>query len=96
MCYQHADVVGGSMDVTGSREILPTNVKPVHYDLILEPNLEKFTFEGTVVIEYVNSRGLLHVCRDTTTPLLEMYLRLRANASMSIVSKSKKIQIRYL
>lgn len=70
MCYQHADVVSGSMDMTKSREILPTNVKPVHYDLTLEPNLEKFTFEGTVIIEYVKSCDILHVCRDiTTTPL---------------------------
>lgn len=64
MCYQHADVVSGSMDMTNSREILPTNVKPIHYDLTLEPNLEKFTFEGTVIIEYVISCGVLHVCRD--------------------------------
>jgi len=70
MCYQHADVVSGSMDMTNSREILPANVKPVHYDLTLEPNLEKFIFEGTVIIEYVTSCGVLHVCRDiTTTPL---------------------------
>ena len=67
MCHQHADVISGSMDMTNSREILPTNVKPIHYDLTLEPNLEKFTFEGTVIIEYVRSFGVLQVCRDITT-----------------------------
>ncbi|KAK9487097.1 peptidase family M1-domain-containing protein [Lipomyces starkeyi] len=35
---------------TGAREILPQNVKPLHYDLTLEPDFEKFTFEGTVSI----------------------------------------------
>jgi len=44
---------GGSTDVTAHREVLPTNVKPLHYDLTLEPNFEKFTYEGKVVIEYV-------------------------------------------
>ena len=37
--------------VTKAREVLPTNVRPLHYDLTLEPDFEKFTFEGKVVIE---------------------------------------------
>lgn len=41
------------MDITKSREVLPNNVKPMHYNLTLEPDLEKFTYSGTVVIEYV-------------------------------------------
>ena len=52
MC-RHAEGVEGSANATGAREVLPTNVKPVHYDLTLEPDFEKFTYEGTVVIEYV-------------------------------------------
>lgn len=42
---------GGSVDITNGREVLPTNVKPLHYDLTLEPNFKDFTFEGTVAIE---------------------------------------------
>lgn len=53
MCKSHADIAGASIDVSKGREVLPTNVKPVHYDLILEPDFEKFSYEGTVVIEYV-------------------------------------------
>jgi aminopeptidase 2 len=53
MCRAPEDVVGGSMDVSRGREVLPTNVKPLHYDLTLEPDFEKFTYEGKVVIEYV-------------------------------------------
>jgi aminopeptidase 2 len=55
MCKLHqggADAVGGgSVDVTKGRVILPANVKPVNYDLTLEPDFEKFSFEGTVEIE---------------------------------------------
>ena len=45
------------MDVTKSREVLPSNVKPTHYNLTLEPNFEKFSYDGTVVIEYVHGDG---------------------------------------
>lgn len=51
MCSSRRDT-SGSTNVQG-REVLPTNVKPQHYDLTLEPNFEKFTYEGTVTIEYV-------------------------------------------
>lgn len=50
MCRGNAETESGSM-VTKAREVLPTNVKPMHYDLTLEPDFKKFTFEGKVVIE---------------------------------------------
>lgn len=53
MCRKSADISGGSVHVEANREVLPTNVKPLHYYLTLEPNFEKFSYEGTVVIEYV-------------------------------------------
>ncbi|KAE8352907.1 peptidase family M1-domain-containing protein [Aspergillus coremiiformis] len=59
MC-RHADVPSGSTNITHGREVLPTNVKPVHYDLTLEPNFESFTYEGTVVVD-------LQVTEDTTS-----------------------------
>lgn len=54
MCHyrQHdADTSGSAVDITAGREILPTNVKPIHYHITLEPDFEKFTFDGTVIIE---------------------------------------------
>ncbi|GIJ82175.1 aminopeptidase 2 mitochondrial [Aspergillus pseudoviridinutans] len=61
MCIsRRADVPSGSTNVTHGREVLPTNVKPVHYDLTLEPNFEKFTYDGTVTID-------LDVAEDTTS-----------------------------
>lgn len=52
MCRHFAAEEHGSATIAGAREVLPTNVKPVHYDLTLEPNFEDFTYEGKVVIEY--------------------------------------------
>lgn len=60
MCHaRHADESLGSSLAHG-REVLPTNVKPVHYDLTLEPDFEKFTYEGTVIID-------LNVNEDTNS-----------------------------
>lgn len=44
-----------------SREVLPTNVKPLHYDLTLEPDLENFVFQGTVITEYVKENFLIYL-----------------------------------
>lgn len=33
------------------REVLPTNVKPVRYDLTLEPHFDSFTFSGSLTID---------------------------------------------
>jgi hypothetical protein len=58
MCHsRRTDAPSGSTNIPASREVLPTNVKPRHYNLTLEPDFEKFNFEGTVVIEYVQGFG---------------------------------------
>ncbi|EAW10369.1 M1 family metallopeptidase [Aspergillus clavatus NRRL 1] len=61
MCSsRRADVPSGSTNVTHGREVLPTNVTPVHYDLTLEPNFETFKYDGTVIID-------LQVTEDTNS-----------------------------
>lgn len=50
MCRHHDLDASGNMDITQGKEVLPSNVKPTNYVLELEPDLEKFTFEGTVGI----------------------------------------------
>ncbi|KAL1866911.1 hypothetical protein VTK73DRAFT_4458 [Phialemonium thermophilum] len=45
-----AEMAGGGVNVKG-RELLPANVIPRHYDIALEPDFEKLTFDGTVVID---------------------------------------------
>lgn len=57
MCRQSlaTDAPASNVDVSKGREVLPKNVKPTHYHLTLEPNLETFEFNGHVEIEYVQS-----------------------------------------
>lgn len=62
MCRRELDMDQAAVDVAMGREVLPKNVKPLHYDLILEPNLETFEYEGKVVIEYACSRLALLRC----------------------------------
>lgn len=33
------------------RDVLPTNVHPMKYDLVIKPDMDNFTFEGQVSIE---------------------------------------------
>lgn len=53
MCKMHAerDVGSRGIDLTKGREILPANVIPRHYDLTLEPDFKKLTYEGCVIID---------------------------------------------
>ncbi|QDS67523.1 hypothetical protein FKW77_002279 [Venturia effusa] len=67
--------------MTKGREILPANVKPVHYHLTLEPNLETFEYKGTVVID-------LDVVEDTTSISLNT---LDLNITSSKVSSGSKL-----
>lgn len=57
MCRREADMMDqNAIDVAKGREVLPKNVKPLHYHLTLEPNFETFEYEGKVVIEYASRR----------------------------------------
>lgn len=67
MCRHFGAEEHGSATIAGAREVLPTNVKPLHYDLTLEPNFEDFTYEGTVVIEYVKSYATAIISADPAT-----------------------------
>lgn len=49
--FDARDVEGGHASAQ-ARELLPANVKPLHYDLTLEPNFKDFSYDGRVMIEY--------------------------------------------
>ena len=51
MCRATGEGSEGSIDITRGREVLPTAIKPLHYDVELEPIFKGFTFNGTVSIE---------------------------------------------
>ncbi|PNS17873.1 Aminopeptidase 2 [Sphaceloma murrayae] len=60
MCKHYDTDAGNGNIISQGREVLPTNVRPTHYDLTLEPNFSDYTYEGKVVID-------LDVNDDTTT-----------------------------
>ncbi|KAI4610781.1 uncharacterized protein J4E87_010715 [Alternaria ethzedia] len=60
MCKHFGAEGHASIDITKGREVLPANVKPIHYDLTLEPDFANFTYQGTVTID-------LDVVDDTTS-----------------------------
>lgn len=68
MCRHFGAEGNASIDITKGREVLPANVKPLHYDLTLEPDFEKFTYDGTVTIEYALAR-LAPLITTPPTPL---------------------------
>ncbi|KAI8064377.1 aminopeptidase [Gongronella butleri] len=71
--------------MTDQRQILPTNVQPVHYDLTLQPDLETFFFQGQVKID-------LLVLQDSNTIVLNAHdLKIR---SATIYSTSLKTESR--
>lgn len=41
-----------SAAVSANREVLPTNVTPLHYDIRLEPNFETFKFGGLLKLDF--------------------------------------------
>lgn len=55
MCRAQAGVDqtggGAAPGSTHGRELLPANVIPRHYHVTLEPDFNKLTFDGTVVID---------------------------------------------
>jgi aminopeptidase 2 len=51
MCKKGETVGGGGAVSSYARELLPTNVRPTHYDLTLEPNLETLKYDGHVIID---------------------------------------------
>ena len=60
MCRNfNTDLPGSAANAQG-RVVLPTNVVPKHYDVCLEPDFDKFTFDGKVCID-------LEVAKDSTS-----------------------------
>ncbi|KAK5134292.1 hypothetical protein LTR08_006721 [Meristemomyces frigidus] len=76
------------MDISKGREVLPKNVKPLHYDLTLEPDLESFKYEGTVTIH-------LDVVEDTKSISLNTIdidiLETKITSGETVISSAPKI-----
>ncbi|KAG1469429.1 hypothetical protein G6F56_003261 [Rhizopus delemar] len=74
-----------------NRQVLPTNVKPTHYDLTLQPNLQTFEFHGQVKVN-------LNVAQDTNTIVLntrDIKIKSAFLSSEEIESKQAAIDIVY-
>ncbi|CAN8099109.1 unnamed protein product [Discula destructiva] len=88
MCRHAGALESSSSTNVAGRELLPTNVVPKHYDLTLEPDLTKFTFDGTVVVD-------LDVAEDSTSfslHTLELDIHsAKVSTSGKVVSDSPKV-----
>ncbi|KAK5991684.1 YscII [Cladobotryum mycophilum] len=51
MCRSRSGEEGAAAASFQGRELLPTNVVPQHYHVTLEPDFDKLTYNGTVVID---------------------------------------------
>ena len=49
--FRDIELESSGINITKRREVLPTNVIPRHYDVTLEPDLQSFIFEGSVIID---------------------------------------------
>ncbi|KAI8393953.1 aminopeptidase [Radiomyces spectabilis] len=69
------------------RQVLPTNVKPVHYDLTLQPNLETFVFHGRVKVD-------LEVKEDTKQIVLNTHdIKIHSASLFSASLKTETNQV---
>ncbi|KAI7255861.1 hypothetical protein KC335_g13611 [Hortaea werneckii] len=88
MCRHDAETADANMDISKGREVLPKNVRPVHYDLTLEPNFETFKYEGTVVVD-------LDVTEDTKSISLNTYeidvQETKVTAAGTLISSSPRL-----
>lgn len=91
MCrhQREIDVADSSMDIAKGREVLPKNVKPLHYNLTLEPDFKTFKYDGYVEIE-------LDVVEDTKSislNTLELDIhKTEITCGSKTVSSSPKLQ----
>ncbi|TDZ28345.1 Aminopeptidase 2 [Colletotrichum spinosum] len=75
MCRHEEGAGAGTLNYT--RELLPTNVVPRHYDLTLEPDFETLKFDGMVKIDF-------DVVQDSNTITLNTLDIEIKNASLSL------------
>ncbi|KAF2857406.1 hypothetical protein K470DRAFT_260840 [Piedraia hortae CBS 480.64] len=81
MCWDHREVGGSAIGVDKGRQVLPKNVKPLHYNLTLEPDFDTFKYDGTVNID-------LDVVEDTKSV---SFNTLDVDVSSAKVSSGQKV-----
>lgn len=66
------------MDEFMNRDVLPTNVRPLNYDLVISPDMTNFVFDGKVSIKYY----LYTMCSNDSTRLnvIEETSKIQLNA----------------
>lgn len=83
LCHSHAYQLSGAIGQKRPFQRLPTNVVPKHYDILLWPDLVKFTFSGQEVIEIV--------IRNETRTIVMNALELDVNSAQFISSSGVSI-----
>lgn len=83
-----AGLGGGEATQHPPRELLPANVVPKHYDITLEPDFKKHTFDGTVIIDL----DCVEDSKSISLHSLEIDIHsVKVSAAGSTVSSSPKV-----
>ncbi|CAH1757417.1 826_t:CDS:10 [Entrophospora sp. SA101] len=81
------------MDNEGKRQVLPTNVRPTNYNLILTPDLKEFTHKGTEVVNLDINENTNKITLNVIE--IEIQSATIENLSLNTISSQKATDISY-
>ncbi|CAJ0762888.1 13830_t:CDS:2, partial [Entrophospora sp. SA101] len=77
----------------GKRQVLPTNVRPTNYNLILTPDLKEFTHKGTEVVNLDINENTNKITLNVIE--IEIQSATIENLSLNTISSQKATDISY-
>ena len=87
---KEAETADANMDISKGRQVLPKNVKPLHYDLTLEPNFETFKYDGEVTIDL----DVVEETKSITLNTVDIEIHeTKVSTGSAVISSSPKVTV---